>query len=233
MVPASIHSSHRQRPEFMVRLGLAPPYSIEDVKTAYRDLAKIAHPDHGGSAHEFQLLHEAFDRAQQYLEHRSDRRKWIAKQMESYLDSQRLTEQLEGLGARVTNRTIDWLEKSFGAFAQLTEAVTAVRLENSPMAGELIRLLVDQHSQLNELTRLELPGCQVTDDAILSLEHLGQLQYLDLTGTPVTSKVLPIVKAIPSLNSIALQGTRVGWWSRQKIAREMRHRQQAKTAAFP
>ena len=57
-------SSRDHRPEFMVRLGLAPPYSIEDVKAAYRDQAKRAHPDHGGSSREFHALQEAFDRAQ-------------------------------------------------------------------------------------------------------------------------------------------------------------------------
>jgi len=51
-----LSSSRDQRPEFMVRLGLAPPYTVEDVKAAYRDQTKRVHPDHGGSAQEFHAL---------------------------------------------------------------------------------------------------------------------------------------------------------------------------------
>ena len=47
---------HKQRPEFMVRLGLSPPYAEEDVKAAYRVQAKRVHPDHGGSAQDFHAL---------------------------------------------------------------------------------------------------------------------------------------------------------------------------------
>jgi len=220
-------SSRDHRPEFMVRLGLSPPYAIEDIKVAYRNQAKRAHPDHGGSTEEFHTLQEAFDRAQEYVSFRGDRRQWIAKQMEGYLGFRKLMEQLEELGAEATSNAIDWLEKSFGDFAQLTETIVSVRLENSSGADELIRLLVDHKSLLGEMTRLELPGCQVTDEAILLLEPFEQLRHLDLTNTPVTSEALWIVDAILGLDSLELQGSRVGWWMRRKVAKVMRQRQEA------
>jgi len=226
MASSSTRSSRSQRPEFMVRLGLAPPYTAEDVKAAYRDQAKRVHPDHGGSAQEFHALQEAFDRAQKYVSFRGDRRRWIAKQMDGYLGFRELMEQLEELGAEATSSAIDWLEKSFGDFAQLTETITSIRLENSSAADELIRLLVDQKSLLGELTRLELPGCQVSDGAILLLEPFEQLRHLDLSGTPVTSEALWIVDTILGLDSLELKGTRVGWWMRRKVAKVMRQRRE-------
>ena len=220
-------SSRDHRPEFMVRLGLAPPYTVDDVKAAYRDQAKRVHPDHGGSAQEFLALQEVFEQAQQYLSFRGDRRQWIAKQMDGYLGLRILVEHLEELGAEATSNAIDWLEKSFGDFAQLTETVIGIRLENSSSADELIRLLVDQQAILSELTRLELPGCQVSDEAILLLEPFEQLRHLDLTNTPVTSEALWIVDTILGLDSIELKGTRVGWWMRRKVAKVMRKRRAA------
>ena len=51
------------RPDFMIALGLLPPYTVEDVKRAYFDRALSAHPDRGGSAEEFIKLHEAYTQA--------------------------------------------------------------------------------------------------------------------------------------------------------------------------
>lgn len=45
------------------RLGLSFPCSIAEVKAAYRELAKRAHPDHGGSHDEFLALQAAYEQA--------------------------------------------------------------------------------------------------------------------------------------------------------------------------
>ena len=50
-------------PDFLALLGLAPPYSIDDVKEAYRAKVKTAHPDVGGSTAEFTQIQEAYERA--------------------------------------------------------------------------------------------------------------------------------------------------------------------------
>jgi hypothetical protein len=47
----------------LLLLGLVPPYSEEDVRRAYRRLAKAAHPDAGGSSAEFVKLKDARDTA--------------------------------------------------------------------------------------------------------------------------------------------------------------------------
>jgi len=42
------------------RLGLRPPASLEDIKTAYRRKALEAHPDRGGDSSEFQRIEAAY-----------------------------------------------------------------------------------------------------------------------------------------------------------------------------
>jgi len=216
------------RPDFMVLLGLAPPYAVEDVKVAYRDKAKKLHPDHGGSVEEFNVLQQAFEEAQQYLEFRSDRRKWIANQMNDYLAVGEVVDRLDSLGAEVTSDAIDWLKQSFGDFAQLTETITVIRLVDSTAAEEMISYMVEKQNALKQLTRLELPGCQVSDQAVLELEVFQQLQHLDLSRTPITKEALWIVDTVLGLESINIESTQIGWWTRRKVRSVMRKRQAAK-----
>jgi len=110
MSASSQHTPHNGRPDFMVVLGLMPPYAEEDVKAAYRAKAKHLHPDHGGSAEAFRELHAAFEKAQVYLSFRSDRRNWIANQVQGYLVVGEMIERLKGFGAEVTSDPIDWLK---------------------------------------------------------------------------------------------------------------------------
>ena len=219
------------RPDFMVLLGIAPPYAAEDVKAAYLAKAKEMHPDRGGSSQEFDSLQKAYEQAQQYLDFRSDRRGWIANQMLGYLSVQEVMEKLEEFGAEVTSDAVDWLKKSFGDFAQLTENIIGIRLEGSDKADDLIRCMLDHQSDLNGLTHLELPNCKVSDQAVLELEPFQQLQHLDLSGTRVTKDATWIVDSILGLESLNLQGTRVGWWMKRKVRSVLQQRVDARPLA--
>lgn len=228
MPSSRAHMSEDGRPDFMVILGLAPPYAAEDVKAAYLSKAKKLHPDHGGTAEEFTTLQAAYDQAKHYLNFRSDRRQWIANQMDDYLKVGEVVERLEQFGAKVTNATIDWLQQSFGDFAQLTESITAVTLVDSERADEMIYYMVGQQGILGRLTHLELPGCQVSDQAVLQLEAFQQLEHLDLSRTSITKDALWVVDAIPDLESIDISDTSIGWWTRRKVRSVMQKRQDAK-----
>jgi hypothetical protein len=50
-------------PKCLTTLGLTPPVTVEMVKSRYRALAKVAHPDAGGSAARFVALKVARDQA--------------------------------------------------------------------------------------------------------------------------------------------------------------------------
>jgi hypothetical protein len=215
------------RPDFMVTLGLAPPYAIEDVKQAYRDKVKDAHPDRGGSVAAFTEIQQAFERAQQYLEFRGDRRSWIAGRMGRYAELQRAIERLERLGAEVTTFAPAWLEQSFGDFAQLTETVKAVRLEGPADGDALIAALLADVHLFRELETLALPKCRVSDQSVLSLKPFQQLKHLDLSRTPVTSLMLDIIDEIESLETLNLDGTNVGWLAKRGARARLRRRQEA------
>jgi curved DNA-binding protein CbpA len=58
----------------MVRLGLQPPYTEEDVAEAYRSRVMVVHPDRGGNSRDFIELQAAFERAEQYVHFRRNRR---------------------------------------------------------------------------------------------------------------------------------------------------------------
>ena len=220
------------RPEYMQRLGLSPPYALEDVKKAYLDQVMQVHPDHGGSREAFAELQEAFELASKHLEVRVDRREWIAEQVDDYVVMQDVVEILNRLGAEVTTNAIDWLEQSFGEFAQLTETVLAVRLENSSEGDALIEALVQDSSVLSGMTRLELPGCQVTDETVLQLGKIRTLQQLDLSNTPVTKKCLTLIERLPELRELRLENTRVGWWQKRKAAALLKERAVPTARAF-
>lgn len=225
-----VHRDADGRPDFMVVLGVAPPYAEEDVKQAYFQKAKILHPDRGGNAHEFDQLHQAFEQAKQFLEFKRNSRGWIARQMDGYLQSRELADKLTELGAHVETNAVEWLQRSFGDFADLTESITTVRLENSNQAEQLLNAMIGQAEALDKLTRLELPGCQVSDEAILRCEVFQLLQHLDLSGTPVTKAVVALVDLLPNLETLDLSGSKVWWWTRRKVASELRKRQAEKPA---
>lgn len=227
---ASQIPNHDPRPDFMVILGLAPPYVLEDIKQAYRDKVKLAHPDHGGSIAAFNEVQTAFERAQAYLEFRGDRRGWIAAKMARYAELQEAVERLQRLGATVTTHAPEWLEQSYGDFAQLTETATLIRLAKSPNGDAFIRALVADHHALRELEALELPACQLTDDAVLSLAPFQQLKRLDLSHTPVTNQSLAIVDAIESLQELNLDGANVGWWAKRRVNATLSGREELRLA---
>ena len=212
------------RPEYMEILGLSPPYAMEDVKKAYRDRVMQVHPDQGGSRDEFAQLQDAFDQASKHLETRVDRREWIAGQVDSYVVMQDVVEVLDRLGAEVTTNALDWLEQSFGEFAQLTETILAVRLENSNEGDALIEALVQDPSILIGMARIEIPGCIVSDASVLKLGKIKNLQQIDLSRTPVTKACLVLIDQLPELRELRLEKTKVGWWQRRKANAALKER---------
>jgi hypothetical protein len=216
--------SRDQRPEFMAVLGLLPPYALEDVKRAYHDMVRTAHPDHGGSIAEFRKIQNAYEEAQRYVTFRTDKRAWIAAQMDRYLAFERLEEQLKGHGAEFVVQQTDWLRKSYGDFSELTASIQSIRLADSPAGREIVELLVVNHAAVANLKRLELTGCGVTDESALRLACLQMLETLDLSHNPLTRQVMTLADTIPTLATFCLDGTSVGWLQKVKLAHMLRKR---------
>jgi hypothetical protein len=219
------------RPEFAVTLGLLPPYTVDDVKRAYLDKVKDAHPDRGGDRAEFDRIQHAYEQANEYLRFRADRRQWIAARMEEYLAVESLTSRLRALGAEVDTLMLDWVRRSFGDFADLTESIIGVRMVNAANVGELVDAMVREQAVLPALKRLELPGCAVNDRLAMQLRVFKRLEHLDLSHTAITEKALAVVDFLPELVSMAIDGTNVGWWSRRRMERTLRRRRATRPQA--
>lgn len=216
------------RPEFAVTLGLLPPYTMDDVKRAYREKVKDAHPDRGGDREAFERIQRAYEEAGTYLKFRSDRRLWIAARMDDYLAVASLLEQLKALGADVDSSTFDWIKRSFGDFASLTESITCIRLHDSPKAADLIDLMVQEQASLTGLKRLSLSGCPVDNMLALELRVFKSLAELDLSRTLISDRALTVAEFLPDLVTLNIEGTQVGWWARHKAERTLRKRRQSR-----
>ncbi|HEY4234528.1 MAG TPA: hypothetical protein VGM76_13930 [Lacipirellulaceae bacterium] len=224
---AADSNNQPERPQFAVTLGLLPPYTLEDVKRAYMDKVKDAHPDHGGDRAAFDKIQHAFEQGQEYLRFRSDRRKWIAARMEEYLTVLALNERLHELGAEVETVMLDWVRRSFGDFADLTESIVGIRLANSTKVAELVETLVREQASLAGLKRLELPGCAVTDAVAWQLRPLKGVTELDLSRTAISWRALSLVDFLPALVTFNVEGTSVGLWPRLRLRRALRKRRRA------
>src|SRR3954468_20682084 len=174
------------RPPFMVKLGLMPPYMAADVEKAYLARIKDIRPDLGGDPQPFYDVQNAYMQAKEYVKFRGDRRGWIARQMDEYMAVQEVTDRLRQLGAEVETTALDWLQKSFGDFAELTESILSIRLHDSARGEEFIEYLASRRDSLLELRSLDLAGCAITDASVRQLSVFRRLQDLNLNQTPIT-----------------------------------------------
>jgi hypothetical protein len=218
------HPNDVERPACMVTLGLLPPYMPEDVEKAYLAKVKEIRPDLGGDPKPFYAVQNAYTEAKEYLKFRGDRRGWIAKRMDEYLATQEVEEKIRAFGAEVETNYLDWLQKSFGEFAELTENIIAVRLHDAAKGDEFIELLVSQRDYLLELRTLDLAGCTVTDNAVRQLSVFRRLQELDLSRTPITWQSLHIIEWLPELHEVNVEGTQLNWFTRRRLAAQLRRK---------
>ncbi len=82
--------------EVLAVLGLKPPVSVEDVKQAYLEKAKTAHPDRGGDPQAFVRLHVAFEQATEYARFKAGRMQWLSGWVEQYAEQQALIDEIRG-----------------------------------------------------------------------------------------------------------------------------------------
>src|SRR5262245_53191249 len=140
-----------QRPEFMIYLGLLPPYSLEDLHKAYKARALDVHPDHGGSTADFLQLQENYSRAQEYVKFQEGRRNWLSAQVEPYLRQQEIVSEVERRGGQVEIETLDWMQRSFGDFASLAERLRGIKLRDAEDGDGFLKYLAENADHLKHL----------------------------------------------------------------------------------
>ncbi len=180
--------------EFLTPLGLTFPISVADVRQAYLEKAKTAHPDVGGDVAAFKQLHRTYERALAYA--RRHGLGWISSAVNRDADQQRVIDHVKILGGRVVVEQIKWVERE---------------------VGEDFGLL------FNMLVGIELHGPQINDDVLdcLAREHnvLASLRWLDLSGSRITYRGLKLLGWFPQLQWVRLHRTRITWYERMKLRR--------------
>jgi hypothetical protein len=218
MTPHQGDSVAEGRPDFMAALGLLPPYTVEDVRMAYREKAKLLHPDRGGSAVEFQKLKEAFDRATEYAQFRTSRRHWLAAQVERYTQQEEVVGEVRRRGGQVEIEQIDWVKRSIGEdFAVVTERLRGIRLHRLADGDAFLRYLAEHKPALGYLNWLDLANSRLSDEGLRPLRALTELRRLNVAGTPISKQGLRILVALPRLEWLNLADTSVGWWTRWRL----------------
>ena len=207
------------RPSYMTVLGLLPPYELEDIKAAYRDKAKAAHPDHGGDPAEFMRLKEAYDQAVEYSKYRGSRRAWIAAQVEQYVRQEDVVAEVLRRGGRVEIERLDWIEKSWGeGFSYLADRLRHIYMREMTDGDSFIKFLSDQ--KLSYLAGLDVSGSRVSNESLLLLADFEVLRWLDVSGTSINRRTLQtIVNKLQSLEWLNVRNTRLGWLGRLLLRR--------------
>ena len=105
-------------------------------------------------------------------------------------------------------------------------SLRSVELRDSRAGKDVVDLLLEHRAVAMSLRRLELVGCELTDEMVLRLSCFHSLEYLDLSRNKLTCRVTALAHAIPALVVFRLKQTSVGVWDRMKLARQLRRRQQ-------
>lgn len=208
----------------MVLLGLQPPYDVEDVKQAYLEKAKRAHPDRGGKMEDFIRLHDAFEKATHFAQFKASRMRWLGAQIERYARQEALISELRNAGATVIVDRIDWIRHSFGDdFAQVAEHISAVVMRGPQFGDESLDILIDNAYELTGMTFLDLAESRLTDAGLARLAALTHLKRLELAGTRITNHGLAALESLRALQWLGLRNTGTNWWGRFRLHRALPH----------
>ena len=199
---------------FLRELGLSVPVTAEDVKQAYRERAKVAHPDRqGGDVEQFLKLQDAFDEALQYAERNGKRLPWIGTQMPAYIAQRDAMDLITKWGGTFDIASYDWLAETVGSdFALLANRLIMIDLSGLAIGdAELVELAADPEGVRN-VELLFLAGTQVTDDGILEITAMRNLRYVDLRDTKVSTAMRKQIARLERIDRV--EGIPSGWWSK-------------------
>lgn len=219
-VRASVSSepTSPQRPDYLTTLGLRPPVSEADVKQAFLEKVKVAHPDRGGNLQSFNRLQQAYEQSLHYVQFGQGRTEWLRTTVDRYIESEKVIAEVKRLGGTVEVETIDWLKGEIGEdFAQMVERIIAIRVHDSMVDDRFLEFLAQHHEALQSLTEIDLSDTKVTSAGVIRLRAFHYLRRLDLRRTKVDNSALVVLNSLRSLEWIALNQTRVNWIGRLQL----------------
>jgi len=203
-----------------VRLGLLLPCTVEDVEAAYRDKAKLAHPDAGGTAAQFTQLQADYEAAREYARYHASRRGWLAANVERYSATQEVIAEIERLGGTVETDRPAWISREIGDdYAQLLDTISAVKLTGPAVTLAQVAYLASQRDVLANLHRLDLSDASIDYRAVKLLDVLPTLHELNLSGTSAGNRSAVALAKFPALRRVNVADTFVSWLARLELRR--------------
>ena len=149
--------------EFLSVLGLTQPVTVDDVKQAYLEKAKTAHPDRGGDKQEFVRLQQAFEQATEYAQFKAGRMQWLTRWVEQYAEQQQVIDEIKALGGVVEVKADDALTKSIGPdFATVLDRIVKIRLAGERVDDRTLLSVTSRRRVLAGLRHLELVDTAVS-----------------------------------------------------------------------
>ena len=212
---ADVVRRNRREPEFLKALGLSLPVSPADVKQAYLERAKVAHPDRSGDPERFKRLQEAFDEAIRFAARNGKRLPWIGHQVPIYIAQRNVLSQVERLGGKVEVESFDWLKETVGEdFSLIADRLVEIDLSGTKIGDAELRQLTDDPDGVQYLEILRLVDTEVGDRGAITLARAESLRILDLRGTNVSQRMRRQLAALPQM--IHVEGPS-GWkdWFRR------------------
>ncbi|WP_425395770.1 hypothetical protein [Aeoliella sp.] len=207
---AEIVKRGRKRRAFLERLGLSLPVTPADVKQAYFEKAKEAHPDHGGDSKDFMALQEAFDEALTFAQRNGKRLPWIGVQMPLYIAQREILRLVASWGGEVEVQQMNWLEETIGEdFTAIADRLVEINLTGCEVGDAELLALADQADGLKYLEVLRLANTNVGDAGVLKVTAVSNLRYLDVRGTAVSGSLRRQLARLPQMNRVEGAG---GWF---------------------
>ena len=205
--------------EFLAVLGLKPPVTVDDVKQAYIDKAKDAHPDRGGDPQAFMRLHEAFEQATEYARFKAGRMQWLSGWVEQYAEQQEIINEVKSLGGETEVESVESLGQTLGTdFAAVMDRLARVRLSGQHIDDSTFIPLAERLRRQAGVPCVELVNTSVTGVALRELYRFDSLRHLDLSGTKVAAPVAEgLLGALDRLETLGLRDSGIGWATRMKL----------------
>lgn len=209
-------------PTFLATLGLLPPVTAEDVKQAYLERVKTAHPDKGGTREQFQVLQEDYQRALEYAQFFESRRRWISSAVERHMRQEECVAVIRRLEGDYEVEQLDWLAQEIGPdFAQLHERLVSIDLAGCEVDDDDLAELATHEESLAAVRRLDLSATAISDAGLESIAAFPGLEQLALDDTAITSTGAKSLQELTRLSWLGLRNTGVGWLAVRSLKRAL------------
>ena len=163
-------------------------------------------------------LNEAYEEALGDDKCHAGRRNWIRDEMELYSKRVAIVAEVESRGGHVSMQRLEGLRPWVGEdFAQLKDKLIAIQLRGSSATDEALQCMIENYEVLGDLKMLDLADSQVTGECLSRLQGLESLSALDLQNAPVDNQVLELIRRLPNLERLRIDGTKVNWRGRMKL----------------